>query len=73
MIKSKKTKINKRTTQQVVQDKEHRFMAHIKNYKCLFCQRTLYVKNFDNVKCTNCNSQWIEKLSDKKVKQVDAI
>lgn len=77
MIRSKKTKIKSTSDNGTIVSKNKqdnmRFMAYIKNYKCLFCQKTLYIKNFENAKCSNCSSQWFEKLADKKAKTVQAI
>ena len=74
MIKSKKTKIQTNKHRNVVtNEKELLVMAHIKNYRCLFCKKNIYIKKFENVKCNNCSSSWFEKLDDKKVKQVEAV
>ena len=74
MIKSKKTNIVRTNTNTTCSsEKEMKsFMAHIKNYKCLFCHKRIYLKNFENAKCS-CNSAWFEKLPDKKAKVVMAI
>jgi DNA-directed RNA polymerase subunit RPC12/RpoP len=77
MIRSKRTKIThnsrENASNSTKQDKDMRFMAYIKNYKCLFCQKTMFIQSFESVKCNHCNSQWFEKLPDKKAKTVQAI
>ena len=61
MIRSKKTKIKSTSDNGTIVSKNKqdnmRFMAYIKNYKCLFCQKTLYIKNFESAKysCTPVN------------------
>ena len=63
--------IQKTTTQNAQQDLK--FMAHVRNYECLFCTKKLFIKTFEDTKCDTCGSQWFLKLQDKKVKTVDAV
>ena len=73
MIKSRKGKIvTQVSTAQVVQ-RDLKFMAYVRNYSCLFCQKKVFIKTFEDTTCEQCGSQWFFKLPDKKVKVVDAI
>jgi len=72
MIKSKKTNLSLKSRTNDTEKEIKEFMAHIKNYRCLFCKKPIYLKDFDNAKCS-CNSGWFEKLPDKKSKVVQAI
>jgi len=73
MIKSKGGNVLKSKTTTYEGNTDIRFMAYVRNYECLFCQKKLFLKTFDNEKCKQCGSQWFQKLPDKKAKVVDAI
>jgi len=73
MIRSKKGTVTKQKITTCSSDTDLKFMAYVRNYQCFFCQKKRFIKNFDDVKCDSCGSQWFQKLDDKKAKTVEAI
>ena len=42
------------------------------NYKCFFCHKKIFAKTIYELSCTNCGSQWVEKLPTKNLKVYNA-
>jgi len=77
MIKSKgnKTVKKKNTTNNFLTNHSKVFNldAVVKNYRCLFCKREIYINDIYTSSCKGCESQWFEKLMISDSRVVDAI
>tara|TARA_B100000902_G_scaffold399724_1_gene472096 strand:+ start:9969 stop:10193 length:225 start_codon:yes stop_codon:yes gene_type:complete len=49
-----------------------KFEASESNFTCFFCKKKLFSKTIYDIVCSNCGSEWAEKMSSKKLRVYDA-